>query len=104
MANTGPKEVVNVGIRYLNADSEWGACLTAKRDIPKGEEIMVDYGAEVHSAMLMFAIYGFALAPEVHDPLQHQVPNKKVVDGCAGIRPHEFPEPDPKQEPSLHNY
>lgn len=47
--------------------------------------------------------YGFAFAPELHNPGNHRRGTSDEVDVCAGLRSPDLAEPDPDQDPALHN-
>merc|ERR1712110_467859 len=64
MLNTVAYEELTVN-QELNKEGDF--CLKSTRDLKAGEELLVNYGAESHSPMLMFIIYGFALAAEHHN-------------------------------------
>jgi len=91
-ANTEPASTLNVQQTYAN-DAQDGMCLNARRDIEAGEELLVDYGAEHHSAMLMFATYGFSLGPQHHNPDGHGLgDDAETFDLCPVLESVVFPD------------
>eukprot|EP00928_Gymnodinium_smaydae_P065965 TRINITY_DN49026_c0_g1_i1.p1 TRINITY_DN49026_c0_g1~~TRINITY_DN49026_c0_g1_i1.p1 ORF type:complete len:331 (-),score=29.49 TRINITY_DN49026_c0_g1_i1:245-1237(-) len=101
MLRTGQLALLNV--KWSRAESSVkNVCVQAARDVVKGEELLIDHGASYLSAMYFFSVYGYAFSPADHDSELHQKPG--WVDGCAGLRPSEFKEPDRQRQPILHNY
>lgn len=94
MPNTAPYADLTVSQEF---NEEGKFCLVATRNLAAGEELLVNYGAEHHSPLLMFLLYGFALPPGHHNttvPSEEERANAEYQlapgDDCAGLRPSQF--------------
>jgi len=118
MANTDVEDKVNVyGDFNVDVDDKDGDedkdrdvenlsfCYYATKDIPKGSELLADYGSASKSAMLSFSIYGFALEPSAHNASLHYIEDVEEVDQCSNLYSENWHEiPDQEKDPIWHGY
>merc|ERR1712194_136615 len=83
-------------------------CYHASKDIPKGTELLADYGLSDSSAMASFSLYGFALDPSEHNASAHDLDLEEVdgaVDGCSNLYRADWTDiPDKDTSPIWWNY
>lgn len=106
MANTESDDRLNVKAEWRDEELS-PFCFKATKDIPIGTELVVSYGAQEKSAMLTFAIYGFASHHVQHNESKHDRPNRgpDEVDGCSNLYQANWDEiPDKKTKPIWYNY